>query len=184
MTVPYDFSSLSPYDFELLAQDLLSRELGVTLESFPPGPDQGIDLRWYRSGEEYVVVQCKHYPSAKSDAVLRALGKEIPKLLNLRPSRYIVVTSAALSPQAKARIVQRLNPFVTGPSDVISRDDLNALIRKHPDIEQAHLKLWMTSTAVLQRIVNASTFTRTAFDLTDLEHKSGYSFRTRVSKQL
>jgi hypothetical protein len=41
----YDFTTLSPDDFENLVADLLSREWGRRLESFKPGKDRGIDLR-------------------------------------------------------------------------------------------------------------------------------------------
>jgi len=42
----YDFRTLSPIDFELLVRDLLQAELGITMESFGPGKDGGIDFRF------------------------------------------------------------------------------------------------------------------------------------------
>ncbi|MEA3487016.1 MAG: hypothetical protein U9R20_05095 [Thermodesulfobacteriota bacterium] len=42
----YDFRSLSPIDFEGLVRDLLQEELALTLESFKPGKDLGIDFRF------------------------------------------------------------------------------------------------------------------------------------------
>jgi hypothetical protein len=42
--MPYDFTTLSPDDFEHLVADLLSRSWGARLESFKPGKDSGIDL--------------------------------------------------------------------------------------------------------------------------------------------
>jgi len=40
-----NFERLSHYDFELLVADLLSAEWDVRVESFPAGPDGGVDLR-------------------------------------------------------------------------------------------------------------------------------------------
>ena len=59
----YDFTTLSPDDFEALASDLLSRDWGVRLESFRCGKDRGIDLRNARAfaGSGVTVVQCKRY---------------------------------------------------------------------------------------------------------------------------
>lgn len=45
----YDFTTLSPEDFELLVADLLSREFDAQLEVFKPGKDLGIDLRHSRA---------------------------------------------------------------------------------------------------------------------------------------
>ena len=42
----YDFSTLSPPDFEELSRDLLQAELNVKLEGFRSGRDKGIDLRY------------------------------------------------------------------------------------------------------------------------------------------
>ncbi len=39
----YDFNTLSPSEFELLSQDLLSRDLGLDLKAFPTGPDGGVE---------------------------------------------------------------------------------------------------------------------------------------------
>ena len=41
----YDFSTLSPPDFEDLTRDLLGREFGIRFEAFPEGPDDGMDGR-------------------------------------------------------------------------------------------------------------------------------------------
>ena len=56
----YDFKPLSAYDFEKLVRDLLTRRLGVPLEIFAPGPDQGIDLRHMSPHGHDFVIQCKH----------------------------------------------------------------------------------------------------------------------------
>ena len=66
-----ELTRLSDYDFELLARDLLSAELGIRLESFARGRDKGIDLRYLAPPSKPIhaavpkvpetVVQCKHY---------------------------------------------------------------------------------------------------------------------------
>ncbi len=40
----YDFSNLSGYEFEVLVRDLLRADLGMELQSFKAGRDEGIDL--------------------------------------------------------------------------------------------------------------------------------------------
>jgi hypothetical protein len=77
----YDFQTLSTYDFELLARDLLQEDLKVRLESFAKGPDGGIDFR-FRNAKGDLVVQCKHY--ADYDNLYRILKRdEVPKVHRL-----------------------------------------------------------------------------------------------------
>ncbi|MEQ1907687.1 MAG: restriction endonuclease [Vicinamibacterales bacterium] len=92
----YDFRSLSPHDFEQLCRDLLQKTLGVQLESFTTGRDSGIDFR-YRTREQNLIVQCKHYAESGFDALSRTLaGKERKRLGALLPTRYILATSVGL----------------------------------------------------------------------------------------
>jgi HJR/Mrr/RecB family endonuclease len=58
----YDFSTLSPSDFEILSRDLLQRHFRLNFESFRTGRDRGIDLRYSRpKGGDLWIVQAKHY---------------------------------------------------------------------------------------------------------------------------
>jgi len=141
----YDFKSLSSYDFELLARDLLQSMLGKQLESFSQGPDSGIDFR-YRNDSENLVVQVKHYAESGFAALMTILRrKERPKIETLAPSRYVLATSISLTPKRKDEIFDVLRPYCLQPSDVYGREDLNNLLQRYEDIERRHFKLWLTS---------------------------------------
>ena len=151
----YDFRSLSSYDFELLARDLLQAELGVRLESFSPGPDSGIDFRYRREGTN-LIVQCKHYANSGFAALTSVLRrKEYPKIHALAPTRYLLATSVSLTPNRKDEITKILTPHCLDPSDICGREDLNNLLSQHADIERRHFKLWLTTDAVLRRVLDA-----------------------------
>ena len=169
----YDFRSLSPLDFEELTQDLLQRHWGVTLESFATGRDRGIDLRHLAPAGGNTIVQVKHYV-ASGYATLRShlRRKELPKIEALSPDRYVLVTSVGLSPDRKQELAADLSPFVQSAADVFGQDDVNALLRAHPDIEQRHYKLWLTSTAVLDAVVNAEVIGRSDALLLDIQRKA------------
>jgi hypothetical protein len=75
----YTFESLSSLEFEHLSRDLLQDELGITLESFTAGRDQGVDAQWVghgKTGDEYLVVQCKHYLRSGLRKLLAVLVEE------------------------------------------------------------------------------------------------------------
>ena len=160
----YDFRQLSPHDFERLVRDLLQAQWSQQLESFKTGKDGGIDLR-YAGGANNLIVQVKHYVRTGLVGLIRDLESEDRKLSKLKPSRYVIATSIPLSPANKAKIVDALPsaPLVT--SDVFGQDDLNNLLGLHPTIEQRHPKLWLTSRAVLDQVLNNAEITRSEFEV-------------------
>ena len=167
----YDFQTLSPKDFEELTRDLLQKELNITFESFKNGKDQGIDLRYTKNSDNGIIVQCKHYKDSKFSNLIISLKEEVNKIQKLNPSRYMVVTSLALSPQNKEKILSTCSPYITSTSDILGLDDLNNLIQKNKDVENNHFKLWMTSTNVLERILYSDIFNESSFKLEEIKEK-------------
>ena len=157
----YDFSTLSPHDFELLTQDLLQRDLGCRLEGFKTGRDGGVDLRRAEDGNLGLVVQCKHYLRSGFAKLKNTLSDtELPKVERLAPTRYVVVTSCPLSVSQKDTLAGLLKPHCRGSEDIYGAEDLNTLLRAHPDVEQSHFKLWVASTPVLQAVLHNDLFAR------------------------
>ena len=155
----YNLSQISDFEFESLCRDLLQAELGLSLELFAPGRDRGIDIRYIGivDGEEHTIVaQCKRWDENSFNNLLSHLARvELPKIQELAPNRYVLMTSVRLSPVRKDRIVDALRPWVKTPADVIGRDDLSGLLAKHQDVERRHVKLWLTSTEVLDALLNS-----------------------------
>jgi len=138
--------------------DLLSQELGGRLESFKPGKDGGIDLRNTRVSGSGAIVQCKRYAPHKINELLRSMASESNKLRRLRPPRYVLATSVDLSPGNKADLVRYLSPWCKSTGDIYGASELNGLLRDHPEVERVHFKLWISSTAILERILHARIF--------------------------
>jgi len=168
----YDFKSLSSQDFEDLIRDLLQAEWNVALEAFRTGRDRGIDLRYAPTDGGATVIQCKHYASSGFAKLLAGLRDgERPKIARLGPTRYIVATSVSLTPGNKAEIVEVLRPFVLGVQDVLGADDIEGLLSRHPGVERANFKLWLTSTSVLDRVLHNAAVCQTDFEVERLRRK-------------
>lgn len=168
-----NFDALSPSDFEDLARDLLSRHLGGQhVESFTAGRDKGVDLRVVgRPGSrDRVIAQCKHYARSGYAKLLRSLKAEKAKVAALKPRRYLVYTTVSMTAARKAEIMQEMHPYVRTAQDVWGAEDIEAQLRDNPDILKAHYKLWMNSTAVMERIVHSGIHTRTESYMADLLH--------------
>ncbi|WOH49347.1 toll/interleukin-1 receptor domain-containing protein [Bradyrhizobium sp. sBnM-33] len=148
----YDFSSLSHSEFEDLARDLVGREIDLPFEAFPEGPDDGMDGHHARA-DGSIVMQAKHYRGSGFAALKSKMTKERQSIDRLAPTRYILVTSAPLTPKNKTALAEIIGPSLQTPGDIFGPGDLNALLRKYPEIEKAHQKLWAQNTSVLQTVV-------------------------------
>ena len=161
----YDFSQLSPFDFEMMVHGLLEKEWGGRLEAFKSGRDQGIDLRYScpRLGSR-TIVQCKHFGVSGFSTLLSHLKRrEAQKVAALAPDRYVLVTSVGLTPGNKDEIIEAFELHIKSADDVIGKTEINQLLEKHPVVEQNNFKLWLTSKAVLDRVLHNAELCQTEF---------------------
>jgi hypothetical protein len=175
----YDFTGLSPSDFETLCRDLLERSLAIPLQAFTTGRDKGIDLRHAPVEGQDLIVQCKHfarsgYPKLRS----HLLKMELPKIKRLRPQRYVLATSVGLSPPNVNELFDLLSPYCRSKHDIIGKDDLNSLLRSNPTTEQAHFKLWLTSEAVLSRVLHNNVFVQSLLTEDQIKQRLGLYVHT------
>lgn len=154
------FQNLSAYDFELLIRDLLTAEHNLRYEAFSAGPDGGIDLRATHAGRT-TIVQCKHYLRSSDSALLRDLSLELARLPSLKPDRYIIATTASVTPATKQKLLKTFSPYIQATEDILGPEDIDGLINRHPNVELANPKLWMLSGAVVANLVHGSISRRT-----------------------
>ena len=176
----YDFSTLNDKEFEDLSVDLISKDRNKRFERFKAGKDGGIDGRFYLDDGSQEIIQCKHYLKTGFSGLINSLNKkdnginEIDKVKKLNPTKYIFVTSLALSAENKKTIKELFIPYIKNDSDIYGQEDLNQILGNHHDIEKKYYKLWLSSTVVLDRIVNNAIESRSEFLLEDIKEKSKY----------
>lgn len=162
----YDFARLSSYDFQELVCDLLQAEWRIRLETFAAGSDSGIDLRGLATKGGNVIVQCKHMLAGQFRSFFSEIRRtELPKVRALSPRRYVLATSRAITPANKKQLRKLLSPYVRKNSDIIGKNDINNLLRRHPRVETNNFKLWLTSTAVLDRVLHNAERCQTEFEV-------------------
>lgn len=167
----YDFKMLSDFEFELLIKDLLMKEFDCNFESFEKGKDQGIDLRYSKNSENTIIVQCKHYANSKYSDLKSSIKKELPKIKELKPKRYILVTSIGLTPKRKEEIFEMLDNNCNQLSDIYDRNSINMLLSKYPEIEQSNYKLWLTSVNVMKKILNNGAYNKNIIAIENIKYK-------------
>lgn len=172
------YRNLSDHDFELLVADLLHAQSGNRYEVFARGADGGVDIRYTgerdRLGRAKTVdvVQCKHMEGSSFSQLRAAARREAKKLLQMapQPTRYRFVTTKPLTAANKAELRGILTPWITSDADVIGAEDLEGMLNQNPQVERAHIKLWLASAAQLDRTLNAAIWQRShqmLLDLTD-----------------
>lgn len=170
MSQNYDFKKLSPIDFEELCRDLLQKELDITFESFTEGRDGGIDFR-YSQGEDQIILQCKRYTKDSFPSLETELKKEVSKVQQLNPSRYILMTSFGLTPPNEETILELFTSYILSTSDIYGKNDINNLIGKYEEIEKKHYKLWFESTSILSQLLHSDIHARSKAKLEEIKEK-------------
>ena len=166
----YNFANLSDVDFEDLARDLIGRELGIRFEAFAVGADEGMDGR-HAAADGHIVLQAKHYIGSDLSGLKKAMRKERAAIDKLSPTRYILATSLDVQPGSKTALAEIIGPSLKAEKDIYLRADLEGLLRKFGDIAKAHIKLWLSSTEILEHIVSAAANTVTALSKKEIEAK-------------
>ncbi len=167
-----NFSPLNGADFEDLVRDLIGEELGIRFEAFCAGPDGGIDGRHAPDAAKApTILQAKHMEGSTFAVLKAAVRKERASIDKLAPSRYVLATSRPLTPANKASLASEIGPALLSESDILGPDDLEALLRKHPSIEKAHIKLWLSSAAILDRVLRSASHAYAATTKEEIEAK-------------
>lgn len=166
----YDFSTLAPADFEDLSRELIGRELKCRFEAFTAGPDDGIDGR-HSKGPNAIILQAKHTRGSTFASLKVVMKREREAVDRLRVGRYILTTSRPLTPGNKKILAEVIGPSLQSEADIFGPDDLNQLLRSFPDVEKAHIKLWLSSTATLERVLFQAQHAFTAITLEEIQKK-------------
>ncbi|MFA6145119.1 MAG: restriction endonuclease [Sulfurimonas sp.] len=179
--IDYDFSTLNDKEFENLSIELISIDKNKRFERFKAGKDGGIDGRYYHDDGTQEIIQCKHYLKTGFSGLIASLKKindkginEIEKVKNLDPLKYIFVTSVALSAENKKTIKALFDPYIKNDNDIYGQEDLNVILVNNPDIEKRYYKLWLSSSVVLDRLLNNAIESRSEFLLEDIKEKAKY----------
>jgi len=150
----FDFNILEPAEFENLVADLITtresilQKTSFTVITQDAGPDGGVDFSLDNGG---IIGQAKRYKDKNN--LMQNLKRESEKAKSLNPKRYILIVSLPLTFQNRQEIIELFNPFIRSESDLLDQIDLSRLLDKHREILLRHNKLWISSTIILQQVI-------------------------------
>jgi hypothetical protein len=166
----YDFIALSPADFEDLSTDLVGRELNVRFEVFSPGADGGADGRHTKAAQS-IILQAKHYSQSPFSALKAQMIKERASIDKLAPARYLLTTSCRITNKNKTELREIVGSSLQNSSDIFGPRDLNALLRKYPEVEKSHIKLWLSGAPMLERLLRSAQHAFNSITKSEIEAK-------------
>src|SRR5690606_23234322 len=162
-------------EFETLGASIIEKVYNLKVETFKSGRDGGVDGRFWIGDKKEGIIQCKHYLSTPYPQLISKLKKEeLAKVKKLNPSNYIFITSKNLSRNNKNEILSLFEPYIQNESDIWGYEDLNLFLSKkeNQDIVERNYKLWITSTSVLDILINNAIKGRSQFTIREIEEKS------------
>ena len=173
MNDAYNFTALSPKDFEDLLSDILSAKFDCHFETFRAGIDGGIDVRGSPSENMVIIGQAKHFAGSSFSDLKKACRKEANRKDTIadKCQRYILATTQPLNDSQKQDLLDIFDGFPTRSADIWGRDDIASLIRRFPSVERSHFKLWMTGTATLGRLIHGRLFNQSEGETETIEEE-------------
>jgi hypothetical protein len=115
--------------------------------------------------------------------LLAAMKHERATALKLATSRYVLATSVPMTVDRKAKLIEALQGVPLRPSGILGQEDLNNRLGRHPSVERKHFKLCLTSSTVLERMLNGGIYNQTAAELDVIKRWCPGSCRTTVSRK-
>lgn len=151
----YKFDVLNDEEFEEFSRDILSSHYKKTFRTYKRGRDQGIDAS-ICDEKESIIVQVKHYCNSTFSNLLSTMKDEIVKIEKLNVDKYILVTSLNLSVGQCKSLIDCMSGYLSSSDDIFDLKKLNSILQGKDNewIENKYYKLWLSSTNVLNRIIN------------------------------
>ena len=171
----YDLSRLNDREFETLGASVIGKVLSKRIETFKAGKDGGVDGRFWIGKKKEGIIQCKHYVETPYKSLISKLkSEEVEKVKKLNPEKYIFITSKKLSRLNKKEIKEIFQPFIKRDDDIFGKEDLNDFLtrKENQDIVEQNIKLWITSTSVLDLIHNNAIKGRSESTIREIEENS------------
>ncbi len=185
----YDFQNLlEPMEFQDLVCDIVQLRDSIFLETYREGRDSGIDGS-YTDNTKKIIVQAKRYQQDFKKLYYDLQHIELPKVIKLKPDRYILGVSLDFEPEQKEKIVSLFEGYITNTRDILSRKDINRLLREpaYKRIVLAYTKLWIPNLPVFEKTlkesVNRAIYKESAEELKEALRTSKVFVQTRIYRK-
>lgn len=152
----YDFSVLSPEEFEEMVNKLLSQK-DVVVEQYRMGRDDGHDGYRVKIPEK-AMIQVKHYANyQKLKSGIE--NEEIKKIKKEQPEAYVLATSFDLTHHQTVELKSKISPYVK-EAIVLGYKSICERLDNNPKVLRSMVKLWSLNAELTKHIINPEKMSR------------------------
>ena len=179
MCKKFDYNILNPLEFEEFCKDVMKFKYNISLKSFAPGRDNGIDLRNY---DKKIICQCKRIVSFSN--LKSTLKDEVLKVKKLyddgEVKDYYLLITNKLTPKQEKDILNIMKPYLNS-DNLISSSELDDILEDNSNLEilRRNFKLWLTSSSILQMFNNKFMLFKRFIIFDDIKNYSKYFVETK-----
>ena len=152
----YDFSVLSPEEFEEMVNKLLA-EKDIAVEQYRAGKDDGYDAYRINVPRE-AMVQAKHYASYQT-LKRKIQNEELGKLKKAKPIAYVLATSFNLTHHQTVELKSIISPYVKD-TIVLGYKSICELLDNNPKVLKSMVKLWSLNTELIEQVLHPEKLSR------------------------
>lgn len=152
----YDFSVLSPEEFEEIVNKVLTGK-DVVVEQYRTGKDDGYDGYRVKIPEK-AMIQGKHYTNYQK---LKSIIKkdEIKKIKKEHPEAYVLATSFDLTHHQTNELKTIISPYVK-EAIVLGYKSICERLDNNPKVLRSMVKLWSLNAELTKHIINPEKMSR------------------------
>lgn len=147
----YDFSVLSPEEFEEMVNKLLA-DKDIVVEQYRAGKDDGYDA--YRINvPRKAMVQAKHYASFQT-LKSKIQNEELKKIKKAKPAAYILVTSFNLTHHQTVELKTIISTYVKD-AVVLGYKSICELLDNNLKVLKSMVKLWSLNAELIEQVLHS-----------------------------
>lgn len=152
----YDFSVLSPEEFEELINKLLA-DKDVVVEQYRAGKDDGYD--GYRTNvPRRAMIQVKRYASYET-LKSKIQNEEIEKIKKANPVAYVLATSFDLTHHQTVELKSIISAYVKD-AVVLGYKSICELLDNNPKVLKSMVKLWSLNAELIEQVLHPEKLSR------------------------
>ena len=152
----YDFSVLSPEEFEEMVNKLLA-EKDIAVEQYRTGKDDGYDAYRINVPRE-AMVQAKHY-AAYQTLKSKIQNEELEKIKKTKPIAYVLATSFNLTHHQTVELKSIITAYVKDPV-VLGYKSICELLDNNPKVLKSMVKLWSLNAELIEQVLHPEKLSR------------------------
>lgn len=154
----FNFMNIDEIEFEELCKEILEKKLGKSFRVFGRGADGGIDIQ--ANDNENIIGQVKFYRNTSQYDTVSKIKKEANKIRNKKIEQYYLFIGREMSPQNIQKIYETFQDYLKTKENIFTINEINEMLNReeYSDIVRKHIKLWLCSTNILERITNKNVF--------------------------